>query len=123
MKLRIVIPIGTLILFASCRSDIKAKFEITNQTGNSIDSINIISFDHQTNPNYLSLEPGQSQTYLLDMTDLPKVDGEYLLTYKGKELKVRKRFGYFTNGFPLEEVTKIKIQKDTVIIDKIYDDY
>ncbi len=124
MKLKFVISIVTLVFFTSCQNDIKAKFEITNQTANLIDSINIKAYDHQANPNYLKLESGQSKTYWLDMTDLPKVDGDYLLTYKDKKLINRRvRFGYFTNGFSLEKVTKINIQEDTVLIDQIYDDY
>jgi hypothetical protein len=58
------------------------------------------------------------------MSELPKVDGDYLLTFKrNQNNKQIKRFGYFTNGYPLEEITKIQIEKDTVIIDQIFDDY
>lgn len=114
--------IFTVIIFYSCQSSIKAKFEITNKTEISIDSINIKSFDHNPNSIFLKLEPGQSQTYWLDMTDLPKVDGDYLLTYKDSIINYH-RFGYFTNGFPMEKVTNIFIEKDTVIIDQIYDKY
>ncbi len=114
--------IFVVVFFYSCQSRIKAKFEITNETEMLIDSINIKSFVHNSNPNLLKLESGQSQLYWLDMTNLPKVDGDYLLTYRDSILKTI-RFGYFMNGFPMEKVTKIKIEKDTVIIDQIYDDY
>ena len=58
------------------------------------------------------------------MTNLPKVDGDYLLTFKKNQAnKEIKRFGYFTNGYPLEEITKIQIDKDTVLIDQIFDNY
>lgn len=114
--------IFVVVFFCSCQSSIKAKFEITNETEILIDSINIKSFDHNDNPNWIKLKSGQNQLYWLDMTNLPKVDGDYLLTYRDSVLKTV-RFGYFTNGFPLEKETNIKIKKDTVIIDQIYDDY
>lgn len=121
--MKILIIILSLIALNSCQSDIKAKFEITNKTESTIDSINIKSFDHELNPDFLNLEPGETKIYWFDMKDIPQVDGDYLLTYKYKANISNKRFGYFTNGFPLEKVTKIEIQQDTVIIDQIYDDY
>ena len=55
--------------------------QIINQTQGTIDSINIKSFDHHSTPNYLKLEPGESQIYWLDMNDLPKVDGDWLIRF------------------------------------------
>ncbi len=116
--------IFSILLLSSCSSEIKAKFEIENKTNFVIDSINIKSFDHERKSQFITLEPDQIETYWLDMTDLPKVDGDYLLTFKRNETsKELKRFGYFTNGYPLEKVTKIQIEKDTVIIDQIFDEY
>ena len=121
MKSLIIIFILTISL-SSCQTEINAIFEITNNTENTIDSINIKSFDHGLNPIYLKLKPNESQTYSLNMSDLPKVDGDYLLTYKTNKIN-SERFGYFTNGYPLEDRTEIKIQKDTIIIDQIFDKY
>jgi hypothetical protein len=123
-KMRFIISILTLIGLNSCQSDIKARFEIVNETEQVIDSINIKSFDHQSHPNYLTLKPGETQTFWLIMTELPKVDGDYLLTYKDKQTELKsKRFGYFTNGYPMEDLTKIRIEKDTVIINQIFNKY
>jgi hypothetical protein len=114
----------SILLLSSCSSEIKAKFEIENRTNYVIDSINIKSFDHERKSAFIKLEPDQTETYWLDMTELPKVDGDYLLTFKrNRTNKEIERFGYFTNGYPLEEVTKIRIEEDTVIIDQIFDDY
>jgi len=116
--------IVSILLLSSCSSETKAKFEIENKTNFVIDSINIKSFDHERKSQFIKLEPDQIETYWLDMTELPKVDGDYLLTFKRNETsKELKRFGYFTNGYPLEKVTKIQIEKDTVIIDQIFDEY
>ena len=34
-----------------------------------------------------------------------------------------KDFGYYTNGYPLEKITKIEIQGDTILIDQIFSSY
>lgn len=124
MRTKIFITLITLISLTSCQDGIKAKFEITNQTKYRIDSIIIKSFDHSETKNYLTLEPGETKIYLLDMTNISKVDGDYLLKYKNEKTGVyRERFGYFTNGYPLEDVTIIKIKKDSVIIDQVFSEY
>tara|TARA_B100000965_G_C19346804_1_gene649935 strand:- start:257 stop:604 length:348 start_codon:yes stop_codon:yes gene_type:complete len=114
----------TLTLLGSCQNEIIAKFEIKNMTNETIDSISIKSFDHQRNSEFIQLKSGESKSYWLDMTKLPKVDGEYLLTFRrnmtNKELK---RFGYFTNGYPLEEVTNIQFKKDTILIKQVSNSY
>lgn len=109
------------LLFA-CQSSVSTAFMITNKTDLTIDSIKITAFQHPQNSNYIKLEPGQSQSYLLDMTALPKTDGSYLILYKDAIHK-KLQFGYYTNGVPLEKVTNIIIERDTVIVDPIFDTY
>ena len=120
--MRYLIPMLIVILFCSCQNDIRAKFEITNKTKNTIDSINIKSFEHDENSNFIRLESGQSQTYWFDMTDLPKVDGAYLLKYKDTVFHYQ-QFGYFTNGYPIENFIKITFETETVLLDYIYNKY
>ncbi len=111
-----------MTFLTSCQYEIKAKFEITNRTDTVIDSINIKSNDHENISDYIKLEKDEIKIYFMDMTDLPKVDGDYLLTYKPQNTGVSQfeRFGYFTNGYPLEDITRIIIKTDTVIIEQIY---
>ncbi|MDD2345530.1 MAG: hypothetical protein PHI36_06510 [Bacteroidales bacterium] len=120
--MRFIILIISLMMI-SCQNENKAKFEITNNSGNTIDSICIKSFSHNLNTHYLKLEHSESQTYFLDMTDIPQVDGDYLLSFRINNNLEKRRFGYFTNGSPLEQRTKIEIRKDTVIIKPIFDKY
>tara|TARA_B100001778_G_scaffold317526_1_gene305287 strand:+ start:338 stop:712 length:375 start_codon:yes stop_codon:yes gene_type:complete len=112
------------IVLTSCEADIEAKFEITNHTNTTIDSINIKSFDHSPNENFITLEAGESKVYWLNMSNLPKVDGDYLLSYKqNKNSSKIKRFGYYTNGYPTEKLTEIEILGDSIIINPILDNY
>jgi len=120
MKRNIFIFLLVLLLI-SCQFDNTAKFEITNLTEFKVDSINIKSSDQEPTEFYLRLMPGEKAMYNLDMSDLPKVDGEYLLSYKiDNGIVEYERFGYFTNGYPLEEITNIFIDIDTVIIDQVF---
>ena len=122
---KIFLIIVATMLFISCDSDIRAKFEITNNSEFTIDSLNIKSFDHEQTSENISIKPNERKIYFMDMTNLPKVDGDYLLSFKrGKNgIKEVKRFGYFTNGYQIEKLTKIKIESDTVIFDNIYYNY
>jgi hypothetical protein len=114
----LVIP---FLIFFSCNNEIIAKFEITNKTYTIIDSLNISSFDYQINKNYINLKPGETKEYFLDLTDLPKVDGDYFLRfiYLDSNKKESERFGYYTNGYPLEKLIQIKISRDTIAYNSI----
>lgn len=118
LKFAAIILILTSVF--SCQNFRKAKFEITNKTEGTIDSISISSFNHNFKTEYIKLEIGQSQTYWLDMNNLPEVDGSYRLTYKDSVIN-NKNFGYFSNGYPMKTVTNITFEKDTVIIHPKYE--
>ena len=69
--------------------------------------------------NHIKLNPNETKSYSLNMTNTPQVDGSYIVGYKlkGSDIRKQEHFGYFTNGYPNEELTKITIKTDTVIID------
>lgn len=114
-----------LTFLVSCQSETKATFIITNETEETLDSVRLKSKAHEHLTEYLKLEPKETKVYLMDMTNLPKVDGEYLLSYKYSQTGKRRTqsFGYFTHGFPLEDTTKIFIMPDTVAFDFIFPDH
>ncbi len=66
------------------------------------------------------MTPGSKALYEIDMTGIAKTDGYYLLSFKLKGKPVVMPFGYFSNGAPLESVTRIFIHSDTVIIKPQY---
>ncbi|WP_162428517.1 hypothetical protein [Pontibacter pudoricolor] len=104
--------------FASCQSETKATFVITNESEEVLDPVRVKSEGHDHKTAKIKLQPGEARIYLMDMTDLPKVDGEYLLTYRFEKTGEKKtRFGYFTNGFQYEDTIKIFIKPDTVTFD------
>ena len=122
MKQNIIgILIFTMIL-TSCSNKVVADFEIINNTEFNIDSLKI-------EPNisdvgkYISLKKGKKAEYKSDMTTIAKTDGAYQISFLVNGINKTQVFGYFTNGYPLERITKIKIEKDTILIDQVFEKY
>lgn len=110
---------GLIILFitlTSCNNRIIANFEITNKTGLKIDSLYIEPMV-VSKGKYISIKPDEKAEYKADMTGIPKNDGSYKLSYQQNGETIIKNFGYYSNGYPSEKITKIEIQKDTLIFD------
>jgi hypothetical protein len=116
---------GILIFFLaliSCNNRVIADFEITNNTGIKIDSLKIepmVIIDGK----YISLNPNEKTEYEADMTGIAKIDGSYRLSYKKNGELIVKDFGYYTNGYPTEKLTRIVIEKDTIKFDVEFGNY
>ena len=64
---------------------------------------------------FISIEPNQIKEYIVDMTNIAESDGDYQLDYKFDTSSFSSMaFGYYTNGYPLEELTRITIKSDSV---------
>ena len=122
MRINTYCIIGLLIILglSSCDHRIKAKFEITNNSFQRIDSLVIEPNTDKANK-YISIDPSITIKYITDMTDIVKSDGTYSLTYKMNNKIRNKIFGYYSNGNPLESLTTINIKTDTVEFDFHYD--
>jgi hypothetical protein len=88
---------------------------MTNET---VDSLYILP-DYSEN-NFIQIEAYEKTSYNINMTYLPKVDGNYRLLFKSKSKNIDMHFGYYTNGYPGEKLTRIFIHPDTVIIKQEY---
>ena len=109
-----------LIIIVSCKNETIAKFEIANTTEESIDSFYILP--DNIKDNFIQVKPNTKVSYNINMTDLPKVDGSYRLSFKSKTKAVSIPFGYYSNGYPMESITRIIINPDTVLIKPEYKD-
>ncbi len=98
----------------SCSSKIEAHFEITNSTNFLIDSLKIDPNDNRNS--YIQLKPYSTVIYKVDMTNTPKTDGCYFLTFKHNKIYRDSMFGYFSNGIPMGNLTRINILTDSIII-------
>ena len=115
----VILLIGLTGIY-SCSNITKtiAKFEITNSTNLRIDSLYIRPDNFKNH--FLQIEANSKSIYYTDMTDLPKVDGAHLLSYQLNGATSKKSFGYYTNGYPSESLTRISIFLDTVLIKQEY---
>lgn len=112
-----------IVLFlSSCRNHQIAKFEVSNDSENTIDSLYIKVNDTIQPLMFIKLEEGDKRHIDLDMTNIGLGDGDYLIGYKfiEKDTIFSMRFGYYTNGSPSEKETIISIKKDTILFDYIY---
>ena len=100
----------------SCNSQVVADFEITNDTGLRIDSLKIEPMVISDGI-YISIDSNEKVKYKSDMTGIPNTDGSYRISYRQNGLTKTKDFGYYTNGYPTEKLTRIKIEKDTLKFD------
>ncbi|WP_379711175.1 hypothetical protein [Ferruginibacter yonginensis] len=100
------------------RNRIIAKFEIAITTNESIDSFYILPDNFKNN--FIKVESISKVFYDINMTDLHKVNGNYLLSFKSVTKTVFVSFGYYTNGYPMEIITSIFINSDTVQIKPEY---
>lgn len=116
--IRKLLTIGLLIfLIVSCGKETIGHFEIENRTKNTVDSLRIIPNGYESDF-YISISPGEIKKYDCKMTDIVDADGDYRLDYKFyTSLFATKIFGYYINGYPIESLIKISIEKDTIIID------
>ncbi|MDB2363435.1 hypothetical protein N9V83_00250 [Flavobacteriales bacterium] len=110
----VLVTIVCVAFLCSCTN--KIKFVIENNTGKNIDSLNISSSALNSGKN-IAVGKGAVVVYDLDMSDVPYVDGSYIMYCKNvKEPFRMKNFGYYTNGSPMEDVIVVNIEKDTILI-------
>ena len=104
-----------IITTYSCAHQPVVEFVITNDSGQPVESLNITAHQLQP-PQSVDVPEAANLEYRLDMTNVPHVDGDYLLRFHRGGVPDSLRFGYYSNGMPLEERIFIDIQRDTVLV-------
>lgn len=119
-----LLTIGFLILvITSCEKETIGHFEIENRTKNTIDSLRIVPNGYESDF-YISISPGEIKKYDCNMTDIADTDGDYKLDYKFDTSNfVSETFGYYTNGYQIEEKITIIFEIDSIIYDSQLKDY
>ncbi len=103
-----------VFFFTSCYfNNYKVEFEIINNTEFAIDSLKILP-NSDKSLNYMSLKPHQKRSYVIDMFNVPAIDGSYNLKFKLNDEFVDENYGYYSNGTPLDEYIVVTIEKDKV---------
>ena len=102
---------------------VSSNYEIENRTEWTLDSFQIVPKGYK-NENHIEIPPKTTRKFITDMSIIKKIDGHYDLSFKKENGQNEfMEFGYYTNGYPLEKVTRIVIEKDTIIINQEFDNY
>lgn len=114
MKYKIVCFLLVLIVLQSCIAKQGTNFEFVNQTNLVIDSLELSTSTKVSTVNIGTVHPGRKVSLRLDMSEEDYVDGNYKIdVFAGSSISSF-RFGYFTNGSPLEEIVEITYWGDSV---------
>jgi hypothetical protein len=104
-----------LFLFTSCHYN-EAKFIITNNSGYTIDSLNIYP---DSKNQYLLLNKNEKKVLYTGMDEM-STDGAFKIKFiKNNEL-IESGLSYFSNGSQLEKSIEINILNDTIILKHNY---
>ncbi|SFJ67101.1 hypothetical protein [Olleya namhaensis] len=122
MKGNLIRIILILLTLTSCNNRVIADFEIINSTGIKIDSLKIEPMV-VSEGKFISLKPNEKAEYKADMTGIAKVDGSYMLSYQQNGETFIKNFGYYSNGYPSDYLTRIEIEKDTLKFEAEFEKY
>jgi hypothetical protein len=71
----------------------------------------------------VNIKPSSQNRALLDMSNVIKVDGDYIIEIKTKGQNKLKHYGYYTNGWPCEEKIDIYVTNDTIRYKPTLNDY
>ena len=110
-RLYLILTLIVCAFVTSCRNS--ARFEITNQTSDVIDSI-YLQPSQEPFRKFISLMPNETKGYDLDMSKVSG-DGIFGIIYKQKSITKTVGLEYYSNGNPPERLIKLFIHPDIVI--------
>jgi len=110
-----------LLIMTACTTSVIANFEVANHTAFDIDSLKIEPNISEIGK-FISLKKNKKAAYKSDMTTIAKTDGAYQISFLINGKKKTQIFGYFSNGYPSEIITKIEIEKDTILINQVFEE-
>jgi|GEM_PF-4393065 len=114
MQFKIVCFLLGLTALQSCRAKREVHFEFLNKADLVIDSVGISTSTNVSNVKVGTVHPRREVSLRLDMSEEDYVDGNYKIDVFAEGSKSSLRFGYFTNGSPLENIIEIAFWGDSV---------
>lgn len=92
--------------------------DVENQSNVSIDYLAFSNHAGQGRLETVALGPQQKVSLAYDFIDVPKTDGSYQFRYKfaGSADTLTKNFGYYTNGFPIDQQLTLTVHNDSLAI-------
>ncbi len=94
----------------------KIEFRLQNSGSGQLSKVMIfLASEASITSAEISLEPGSSTALSLDLASAARVDGAYCISYENNGNAYETSFGYYTNGYPLEESILLDIQDGEII--------
>jgi hypothetical protein len=105
-----------LIYFTiGCNDRVNIKMKVKNDLQYNVESM-VLKTSGGSELIYGNLPPNELVELRLDLADIPKTDGHYIIEYDIKDSSIVRHFGYYTNGYPINSGFDIGIQVDTILI-------
>jgi hypothetical protein len=89
-----------------------------NSSGYTISVVQIRTSDSIAKFGIKKLINNEKVSKFLNMEEVKKIDGNYIIEYKINDSTYEKEFGYYTNGYPLESEINITINPSTILINQ-----
>lgn len=101
-------------LLFSCSGN-NGKFIIINKSDFNIDSLSIMS---DSKKQLITLKRNDQIEHSIKMDEVT-TDGSYLISFKNSKNNntITQGFGYYTNGYQIEEAITITVLNDTILFD------
>lgn len=115
----LVLIISTLLFFG-CREK-EIIIELINDSDFILENISVEIIDKTKRTNPINLSPKETKIIMLDFSNVPQMDGHYMIKFRQNEKVVSKEFGYFTNGQPMEDKWQLTIGEDTIVFSSTMD--
>lgn len=105
-----ILALSFLVL--SCNAD-KGRFTISNESNFDIEALSILP---DADNKMIRLKKGETVEHDINMT-MVNTDGTYRLSFKNESTgqTITQDFGYYTNGYQVEENMNIRILNDTIV--------
>ena len=111
------LPIFILLVFLlqSCLGD-SPMFILYNKSNNNLDSV-VIGVSKNNPSILLNIKREEKANGKILFDNTIKGDGDYFIEiYNKNRLMRKKRFGYYTNGQPLNSTFKLTVLKDSILV-------
>jgi len=116
MNNRIIILLAlSLIGIISCGISPTMNFEVINHSKENISNIQITATG-SSEIETIEFNNDNKLDYELDMSDVPKTDGAYMIEFIRDGEIENKTFGYYTNGYPVNSKYIIDITDNEISI-------
>lgn len=101
-----------VLFFSSCSSN-AIEVSVKNATSVDLESLEITNDKREASTGVFSLSSGQEIRKQLSLSSVSSSDGHYVVKIKGRK---DHKFGYYSNGLPLDSKINIEVRIDTVLI-------